>query len=93
MINLFISADATACGHVFHRSCIVFFIAENNFCPYCKKPCSLKQLIKLRWHMIAVEDQLELYEEMKKLNNELLEKFPILTNEINEKDKNLDDLE
>ncbi|CAO1420868.1 unnamed protein product [Diamesa tonsa] len=92
LIVIGLNTDATPCGHVFHRSCIINFIAGHNYCPYCRKSCTLKQLVRLRWHMTE-KPQLDYYDEMTIFNQLMLEKVAELTDDMNEKDEYLDYLE
>lgn len=88
-----ITAYATWCGHVYHRQCIAPYVDEKKHCPYCKRYCSVAQLIRLQWKLIDDDDEITIMAENKISNELMMENVAMLTNQMNDKDSRMSEFE
>lgn len=58
---------ATACGHCYHKTCIVKWLSEKKFCPSCRRPATTFTLKKLYIELSDTENSLNM------VNDELID--------------------
>lgn len=78
---------------MFHENCITKYVIEHSQCPYCKKDCSLKQLVKLKWRQVDDDDEFKFRAAHKITNLQLMASFKDLNNAIHEKDRQVEHLQ
>ena len=93
MNYLNISAFATRCGHLYHQICITKHVIEHSNCPYCKKDCTLKQLVKLRWRQVDDDDEFKFKAAHTITSSQLMESFTELNNAIKKSDLQVEQLQ